>query len=60
MHTSHGILGFILLILDLWAIISTISSNETVGKKVMWTLLILILPLIGFIFWAVMGPKSSK
>lgn len=54
-----GIGGFILLALNVWAIISVIGSSSTTGVKVGWTLLILILPLLGFIIWLIAGPRSS-
>lgn len=55
-----GIGGFILLGLDIWALISVFGSNETTGKKVIWALAILILPLVGFLVWFFMGPRPSK
>ena len=53
-----GIGGLILLILDIWAIVSIVSSGASTGSKVLWCLLVLILPLIGFIIWHVAGPRS--
>ena len=53
-----GIGGFILLALDIWALISVIGSNETTGKKVIWVLVILFLPLLGFIAWLIFGPRA--
>lgn len=55
-----GIGGFILLILNIWAIISIIGSNGTTGSKVLWTLLVLVLPVIGFIIWLIAGPRSAQ
>jgi len=55
-----GIFGLILLIADIWAIVSVFQSRSTTGKKVLWILLILVLPLIGFILWFLAGPKSGK
>ena len=55
-----GLLGLILLILNIWAIVSTISSTAGVGPKVLWIVLILILPLIGFILWLLLGPKAAR
>ncbi|PWE33480.1 hypothetical protein DDZ14_04585 [Maritimibacter sp. 55A14] len=55
-----GFGGLILLILDLWAIISIIGSSETTGRKVLWTLLVILLPLIGFIVWLIAGPRASR
>ena len=45
MRELTGIGGFILLALDIWALISVIGSNETTGKKVIWVIAILLLPL---------------
>jgi hypothetical protein len=55
-----GLFGLIVLILNIWAIVSTIGSNATTGAKVLWVLLILILPVIGFIIWLIAGPRSAR
>lgn len=55
-----GIGGFIILALNVWAIISIIGSAASTGAKVLWTLLVLVLPVIGFIIWLIAGPKSNK
>lgn len=53
-----GIGGLIILALDIWAIVSIIGSGASTGKKVLWTLLVLILPVLGFIIWLIAGPRS--
>jgi hypothetical protein len=55
-----GIFGLILLVADIWAIVSVFQSRTTTGKKVLWIVLVLVLPLIGFILWFFAGPKSGK
>ncbi|HDQ41291.1 MAG TPA: hypothetical protein ENN39_09730 [Desulfonatronum sp.] len=55
-----GILGLILLIACVWAIIQIFQSNTPTGSKVFWTVLILILPLIGLIIWFFAGPRSGR
>jgi hypothetical protein len=55
-----GIGGFILLALDIWALISVIGSNETTGRKVIWVLVILLLPLLGFLAWLIFGPRAAR
>ncbi len=55
-----GIGGLILLALNVWAIISVIGSGATTGRKVLWVLLILVLPLLGLILWLLFGPHSSS
>lgn len=53
-----GIGGLILLILDIWAIVSIINSGASTGSKVLWCLLVVVLPLVGFILWLIFGPRS--
>ena len=55
-----GIGGLVLLILDVWALVSIIGSNASTGRKVGWSLLVLILPLLGFIIWFFAGPRSAE
>lgn len=55
-----GIGGFILLALNIWAIVSIIGSGASTGSKVLWTLIVLVLPLIGFIAWFFAGPRSNS
>ena len=52
------IFGIIVLILDIWAIVNVFGSTASTGAKVLWILLILILPVVGFIIWFFAGPKS--
>jgi hypothetical protein len=54
-----GIGGLIILILDVYAIVKVIGSNASTGAKVGWTVLILLLPLLGVIIWFLFGPKGS-
>ncbi|MCQ4264206.1 hypothetical protein CXK91_20795 [Stutzerimonas stutzeri] len=55
-----GIFGLLILILDIWAIISIIRSDSTSGKKVLWVLLIVLLPVLGLIIWGIMGPRGNR
>lgn len=55
-----GIGGFILLVLALWAIVSTVGSRAGTGRKVLWVLVILFLPLLGFILWLFFGPRAGR
>lgn len=54
-----GVLGLIILVLDIWAIINVIGSGASTGAKVLWIFIILLLPLIGLILWFFMGPKKG-
>ena len=53
-----GLFGLVLLIADIWAIVKTVQSGASTGAKVFWVVLILILPLLGFILWLIFGPKG--
>lgn len=55
-----GIFGLLILIADIWAIINVIQSSAGTGSKVIWVVLILILPILGLILWFLLGPKSAK
>ena len=55
-----GIGGFILLALDIWALISVIGSRASTGSKVIWVLVILFLPVLGFIAWLIFGPRAAR
>lgn len=54
-----GILGLLLLIADIWAIVNTIQSAASTGAKVLWTVFIIIAPLLGLIVWFFAGPRSE-
>lgn len=54
-----GIVGLLILILDIWAIVSIVQSGNSTGSKVLWIVLILLLPVLGLIIWALAGPKSK-
>jgi len=54
-----GLGGLIILALDIWAIVSIIGSGTTSGKKVLWVLLVLILPVLGFLIWLIAGPRPT-
>lgn len=55
-----GILGFLVLVADIWAIWNVIQSHATTGSKVLWVALILILPLFGFVIWFFAGPRQVQ
>lgn len=55
-----GLGGLILLILDIWAIVSIIGSRASTGRKVIWVILVLLLPLLGFIIWLIAGPRAAR
>ncbi|MBA1145602.1 PLDc N-terminal domain-containing protein [Ectothiorhodospiraceae bacterium WFHF3C12] len=53
-----GFFGFVLLVLDVYAIVKTLQSRASTGWKVFWVVLIILVPLLGFILWLLFGPKG--
>ena len=55
------LIGLVILVLDIVALVSLLTGHGTVGHKVLWTLLILLLPVIGMILYFLMGrsPKDA-
>ncbi|WP_020593530.1 PLDc N-terminal domain-containing protein [Kiloniella laminariae] len=54
---TGGAFGLLVLIADIWAIVKIFQSNASTGAKVLWIVLVLLLPLLGLILWYFMGPK---
>jgi phospholipase D-like protein len=55
----QGLFGLIVLIADVWAIVNVFQSSADTGKKVLWTVLVILLPVLGFILWYFLGPKTA-
>lgn len=59
MFELSGFGGLIVLALDLWAIISILGSSASTGRKVLWVLLVFLLPIVGFVIWLLAGPRAA-
>ena len=53
-----GFLGFLVLVADIWAILNIVQSSASMGKKLVWILVVLFLPVIGLIIWWLAGPRG--
>lgn len=58
MEMGSGLLGLIIFILDIYAIVKILGSSASTLKKIVWVLIVAILPVIGVIVWYFAGPKS--
>lgn len=56
----YDIAGVLVLLLDIWALITIIQSGSTPVEKLIWVLIILFLPLIGFLIWYLIGPGPKR
>lgn len=56
----NSLLGLLILIADIWAIVNIFQSSESTGTKVLWIVLVVVLPVLGLIIWYFAGPKSAS
>jgi hypothetical protein len=56
----NGLWGLLILAGDIWAIINIFQSSVSNEKKLLWTLVVLLLPVLGLILWFVLGPRDRK
>ena len=52
------ILGLVVLVLDIIAIVDVVKSSMETGKKALWIILILVLPLAGMVLYFLLGKKQ--
>lgn len=52
--------GVLVLIADVWAIINILQSGADTAKKVLWTVLVLLLPALGVVLWYFFGPREGR
>ena len=57
---NYNLWGALVLIADVWAIINIIQSAADTGRKVLWTVVVLLLPVLGFVLWFFLGPRTGK
>lgn len=55
----EGLIGLVILALDIYAIIQVVGSAASTGAKILWILLIVVLPVLGLIIWWFAGPKAT-
>ena len=55
----HSLWGLLVLIADIWAIVNILQSTADTAKKVLWAVLVIVLPVLGFILWHFFGPKTG-
>jgi hypothetical protein len=55
----YPILGIVVFILDIIAIVSVVSGRSSVERKVLWVVIVLLLPLVGMILYYLVGRSSA-
>jgi hypothetical protein len=54
-----GIGGLLILIADIYAIVMILQSSAKSIEKLVWSLVVFLLPLIGLIIWYFAGPGEK-
>ncbi|MGQ0525306.1 MAG: PLD nuclease N-terminal domain-containing protein [Betaproteobacteria bacterium] len=55
-----GVFGLLILILDIWAIVNIAQSGASTANKVLWIVLVILLPVVGLILWLLLGPRTAR
>ena len=55
-----SLLWLVITVLDIIALVSLLKSGADTATKLLWALLIILLPLIGMVLYFLMGPGRRK
>ncbi|MBI1902519.1 MAG: PLDc N-terminal domain-containing protein [Planctomycetia bacterium] len=56
---TSSLLGAVILIFDLWAILSVLMGRSPVERKILWVVIILLLPVVGLVLYLLIGRRPS-
>jgi hypothetical protein len=56
----YSILGAVVLILDIIALVKLLQSGADAATKILWVLVIVLLPFLGMVLYFLMGPGRKK
>lgn len=51
-------LAALIVLIDLWAIVSIVRSDKPIESKALWALVIILFPLLGLVIWGIFGPRG--
>lgn len=55
-YLGHPLVWLVVTVLDVIAIVSILKSSADTGTKLLWIVLVVLLPVIGMILYFLMGP----
>jgi hypothetical protein len=59
MDLGSTLLAVLVIILDIVAIVSVVNGHSSNERKVLWTVVILLLPLIGMVLYFLFGRSAA-
>ena len=51
----YGLIGLLVLVLDIVAIVKVLGGSASIEHKLLWTILILVLPVLGMVLYFLIG-----
>jgi hypothetical protein len=57
--TAISLLGTVILLLDIFAIVSVLLGSSGVMRKLLWIALIILLPILGMVLYFLIGRNSA-
>lgn len=59
-ETLSAVLAVMVVVLDVVAIVQVTRSRIEIGRKIIWSLVIVLLPVVGLIMWFVAAGSYAK
>ncbi|MEN6494279.1 MAG: PLD nuclease N-terminal domain-containing protein [Thermoguttaceae bacterium] len=57
--TTLSLVGTVILLLDIFAIVSVLLGSSEVMRKVLWIAMILLLPIVGMVLYFLIGRNAA-
>ena len=57
--TTLSLVGAVILILDIFAIVSVLLGRSGVMRKLLWIALVLLLPIVGMVLYFLIGRSAA-
>jgi succinate dehydrogenase/fumarate reductase cytochrome b subunit len=56
----HSLWGVLILVADIWAIMNIFQSSASNEKKLLWIIVVVLLPVLGLVLWYFLGPRTGR
>jgi hypothetical protein len=56
----YDLVGLITLLLVIWALVGILQSGAQPLEKLIWVVVVILMPLVGFLLWYLIGPGSKN
>jgi len=56
---AYDLIGLLVLLLAIWALVGILQSSASPVEKLIWVIVVLVMPLVGFILWYFIGPGTK-